>query len=83
VVADQVPEACEPLIQIQGEVAGLLHSPRAGRVCGGAGQVHRAGAVPGEHQHVPPFQQHRVSVREVGGQDRGGVGVQELPPCRA
>lgn len=37
-VADQVPEACEPLIQIQGQVAGLLHSPWAGRVCGDAAQ---------------------------------------------
>jgi hypothetical protein len=72
-----------PLVQIQGQVAGLLHGPRADRVRGDAAQVHPAGAVLDEYQHVQPPQQHRVYVQEVDGQDPGGPGVQELPPRRA
>ena len=34
-------------------------------------------------RHEQPFQQHRVNVQEVNGQDSGGLGVQELPPRRA
>ena len=82
-VTDQEPEAREPLIQIQGQVAGLLHSPCAGRVRGDAAQVHPAGAVLNEYQYVQSPQQDRVNVQEVDGQDPGGLGVQELAPCRA
>jgi len=46
-------------------------------------QVHPAGAVLDEHQHVQPGQQHRVNMEKVDGQDPGGLGVQELPPGRA
>jgi hypothetical protein len=52
-------------------------------VRGDAAQVHPAGAVLDEYQHVQPPQQHRVYVQEVDGQDPGGPGVQELPPRRA
>jgi len=82
-VADQEPEVLEPLIQIQGQVAGLLDSPCAGWVRGDAAQVHPAGAVLNEYQHVQSPQHDRVNVQEVDGQDAGGLGVQELAPCRA
>jgi hypothetical protein len=49
-------------------------------VSGGAAEVHPAGAVLDEHQHVPPCQQDLVEVEEVDGEDPGGLGVQELPP---
>ena len=82
-VADQEPEALEPLAESQGQVPGLLGGPRAGGVRGDAAQVHPAGVVLDEHQHVQPFQQDCVNVQEVNGQDPVGLGVQELPPRRA
>jgi hypothetical protein len=45
--------------------------------------VHPAGAVLDEHQHVQPYQPHRIHVQEVNGQDPGGLGAQELAPRRA
>ena len=50
---------------------------------GDAAQMDTPGAVLNEHQHAQPCQQHRVYVQEVDGQDSRGLGVQELPPCRA
>ena len=44
----------EPLAEVEGEVAGLLHRPRAGGMGGDAAEVHPAGAVLDEHQHVQP-----------------------------
>jgi len=49
-------------------------------VGGDAAEVHPAGAVLDEHQHVQPAQRHCVHMQEVGGQDPGGLRVQELPP---
>src|SRR5205823_10355275 len=45
-----------------------------------AAQVHPAGAVLDEHQHVQPFQQHRVCVQEIDGKNPGGLSCEELPP---
>jgi hypothetical protein len=73
-VADQEPEVLEPVVEVQGQVPGLLHRPRAGGVRGDAAQVHPAGAVLDEHQHVQPCQQHRVHVQEVHGHDPGRPG---------
>jgi hypothetical protein len=64
------------------QVTGLLHGPVAGGVRGDAAEVHPAGAVLDEHQHVQPFQQHDVDVPEAGCADPGGLAVQELPPLR-
>ena len=58
-----------------------VHSPVGVR--GDAAQVHPAGAVLDEHQHVHALQQHGVHVQEVDREDPGGLGVQELPPGRA
>jgi hypothetical protein len=82
-VTDQEPEVLEPLAEVQGQVAGLLHGPLAGGVGGDAAQVHPAGPVLDEYQHVQPFQEHPVYVQEVDRQDPGSLGVQELPPGRA
>jgi hypothetical protein len=42
--------ALEPFIEAEGEVAGLLQGPLAGRVRGDAGEVHPASAVLDGHQ---------------------------------
>jgi len=36
-----------------------------------------------EHQHVHALQQLGIHVQEIDREDPGGLGVQELPPCRA
>ena len=51
-IADQEPDVLEPLTVGEGEVAGLLHCPVPGRVRGDAAQVHPAGTVLDEHQHI-------------------------------
>ena len=58
-----------------GQVAGLLHRPVTRRVGGDAAELHPAGAVLDEHQHVQPGQRHRVPMQEVG-----GLRLQEPPP---
>ena len=50
----------EPLVEGQGEVAGLLHRPLAGGVGGDSAQMHPAGAMLDEYQDVQSSQQHRV-----------------------
>jgi hypothetical protein len=44
-VTDEKPEVPEPVAKVQGDVAGLLHCPGAGRVSADAADVHPAGAV--------------------------------------
>jgi len=73
----------EPLVEAEGEVAGLLHGPLAGRVRGHTAEVHPAGAVLDEHQDIQSLAQHGVHVQEVDREDPGSLGVQELPPGRA
>ena len=51
-VLDQETEVPEPLAEVEGQVAGLLHRPLARRVGGDSADVHPAGAVLDEHQHV-------------------------------
>ena len=81
-VADQELDVREPLVEAEGEVAGLLHGPLARGVRGDAAEVHPAGAVLDEHQDVQSVQQHGIHVQEVDGEDPAGLGVQELPPAR-
>jgi hypothetical protein len=52
-------------------------------VGGDAADVHPAGTVLDEDQYVQPGQRHSVDVQEVGGEDPGGLRVQELPPGRS
>src|ERR1039457_4312986 len=44
-VADQESEVLEPLVETDGQVAGLLHGPLAGRVGGDAAKMHPAGVM--------------------------------------
>jgi hypothetical protein len=47
-------QVLEPLAEVHGHVAGLLHRPVTGRVGGDAAQVHPASVVLDEYQHVQP-----------------------------
>ena len=82
-VADQELNALEPLVEAEGQVAGLLHGPLARRAGSDPAEVHPAGAVLDEYQDIDALQQHRVHVQEVDCEDPGCLGVQELPPGRA
>src|SRR5450755_4441325 len=65
-VADEEVDVLEPLAGGEGEVAGLLHCPFAGRVGGNAAEVHPAGAVLDEHQdsvECSSVAVHRIHVR--------------------
>jgi hypothetical protein len=82
-VTDQEPEVPEPVAEVEGQVAGLLHRPLARGVGGDAAEVHPAGAVLDEHQDIQPVQGDSIDVQEVDGEDPGGLRVQELPAGRA
>ena len=82
-VTDEELDVLEPVVEGQGEVAGLLHRPLAGGVGGDSAQMHPAGAMLDEYQDVQSSQQHSVHVQEVDRDDPGGLGVQDLPPARA
>ena len=69
--------------RLRAKIPGLLHGPPAGRAGGDAAEVHPAGAVLYEHQHVQALAQHGVHVQEVDGKDPRGLGMQELPPGRS
>jgi hypothetical protein len=81
-VLDQETEVPEPLAEVEGQVAGLLHRPLARRVGGDSADVHPAGAVLDEHQHVQPGQRDSIHVKKVDGKNPGGLRVQELPPSQ-
>jgi hypothetical protein len=52
-------------------------------MCGDAAEVHPAGAVLDEHQHVQASQQHGVHVQEVDRDNPRRLVLQKLPPGRA
>jgi hypothetical protein len=68
------------LLEVQQQVPGLLGHPLARAVGGDPGQVHAAGAVLDEEQHVQPAQDHGAGLEEVHRQDRLRLGLQERPP---
>ena len=54
----------EPLIEGEGQIAGLLHRPLASRMSRDVANVDPAGAMLDEHQDIQPPQQHGVHVQE-------------------
>jgi hypothetical protein len=56
-IMNQEPQRAEAVIQVHGQVPGLLYRPCPGRVGGHSGQVHPSGAVLDEHQHVQPLEE--------------------------
>ena len=82
-VADEEPEAGGAVTEVHQEVADLLCGPGTVRVRGDPEDVHVAGADLHDEQAVQALEGHRaVDVEEVGGEHRGCLGVQELPPGR-
>jgi hypothetical protein len=79
-VSDEELESVRMIVEVHQQVAGLLGHPVARRAGGNPGQVHAAGAVLDEEQHVQAAKEHGVGVEEVRGQDRLGLGVEERPP---
>jgi hypothetical protein len=67
-VPDQEAEGADPVAEIHDQVAGLLGGPCTVRVGGHAEDVH----VPGPHlhdeQHVQAFEEDRVHMKEIAGQ---------------
>src|SRR6266480_2099648 len=62
---------------------GLLRHPRTGRVGGHPQDVHPAGGVLDDREHIQPREGDRVEVEEVTCHDPFGLGFEELPPARA
>ena len=81
-VADQEPEAPVGVVEVHEQVARLLGEPCSGRVGGDAEDVYAAGGVLDDEERVEPVQGDRVEVEQVAGQDRLGLGVEELRPGR-
>ena len=81
-IAGQEPEPGDAFAEVYEQVTGLLGGPRAGGVGGAAQDVHAAGLDLHHEQDVPALQERRVNVAEVGCEDPGGLGGQELPPAR-
>jgi hypothetical protein len=79
-VPDQELQPIRVIVEVHHQVAGLLGHPLPHGMRGDPGQVHAAGAVLDEEQHVQAAQQHRIDVEEVGGDDGLGLGLQERPP---
>jgi hypothetical protein len=79
-IPDQELQAASVIIDAHQQVVRLLDHllPRGMR--GDPGQVHPAGAVLDEEQHIQAAQEHGVDMEEVRGQNRLRLGVQERPP---
>jgi hypothetical protein len=81
-IADQEPEPVGSVVEFDEQVAGLLGDPGAGGVGGDPGEVHAAATVLDDNEDVETAQQDCVYVGEVDGEDRVGLGGQELSPGR-
>ena len=64
-VADEEPELAGAFAEVHEQVAGLLGSPRPGRVGGDAQDVHPAGLDLHHEEHVQAPEGHGVNVQEV------------------
>jgi hypothetical protein len=82
-VTHQVPEARSAITQVHQQVADLLRGPRPFGIRGHAEDVHAAGAHLDHEEAVQALQGDRaVHVEEIGGEHRGCLSAQELPPRR-
>jgi hypothetical protein len=82
-VADNEPKVRGAITQIHQQVADLLYCPSPVRIRGHAEEVQVAAADLHDEQAVQAAEGHRaVDVEEVGGERRGCLRVQELPPRR-
>jgi hypothetical protein len=66
-VTDEELDVLEPLVEGQGEVAGLLHRPLAGGVGGDSAKMHPAGAMLDEYQDIRTPDIGRSFMQGLGG----------------
>jgi hypothetical protein len=79
-VPDQEPEPAPGVVEIHAEVSCLLGQPGSGGVGGDPEDVHPAGGVLDDEEDVEPAQGDGVEVEQVAGENRMGLGPQELGP---
>src|SRR6266705_5343767 len=81
-IMDGEPDWSLQLVQLPGQVSGLLSDPGAVGMSGAVGVENAAAADLQEDDHVESPKQHRVDGEEVAGQDRSGVSGEKLRPSR-
>ena len=72
-VADEEQKAAVGVVEVHEQVAGLLGELGAGGVCGDAEDVHAAGGVLDDEEHVEPVQGDRLDVEQVAGENAIGL----------
>jgi hypothetical protein len=82
VAADHERDQVSLLAEVHEEVAGLLGSPLPGGMQGAAGDADAPGRALDYGQHVGLRAVEQVGPEEVAGQDRLGLGAQELRSVR-
>jgi len=73
-------EGAGPVTEVHDQVAGLLRGPGAVRAGGHAEDVYVPGRDLHDEQYVQSFQEDRVHVEEIAGQQPLRVSAQESPP---
>jgi hypothetical protein len=73
-ITDEEPEPLPGVIEVDGQVAGLLGQPGAGGVGGDAEDVDAAGGVLDDEERVEPVQADGVEMKQVAGEDRVRLG---------
>jgi hypothetical protein len=79
-VPDEEAEGADPVAEVHEQVAGLLCGPCAVRVRGDLEDVHAPGRHLHDEQHVQAFEEDRVYLKEIAGEQTVSLGVQERPP---
>src|SRR6266581_7039442 len=82
-IMDGEPDWSLQLVQLPGQVPGLLSDPGGVWMGGAVGVENAAAADVQEDEHVESPKQHRVNREEVAGKDRSGVSGEKLRPSRA
>jgi len=82
-VADEEPETTPGVVEIHGEVAGLLGQPGTGGMGGDTQDVYPPGGVLDDEERVQTAQGEGVEVEQVACEDRVRLGPQELRPGRS
>src|SRR6266702_3696018 len=81
-IMDGEPDWSLQLVQLPGQVSGLLSDPGCVGMGGAVGIENAAAADLQEDEHVESPKQHRVDGKEVAGKDRSGVSGEKLRPSR-
>jgi len=82
-IADEEPETTPGVVEIHGEVAGLLGQPGTGGMGGDTQDVYPPGGVLDDEERVQTAQGEGVEVEQVACEDRVRLGPQELRPGRS